>query len=160
VTGQIVRVVDREIERLALDWFIPKKRCVKPAGNLDGYVPDVIVLDRARLGAEPLWKTASTITQGRSACLVVEVVSTNRHDDDARKLEDYESLGILKYWIVAYRALGGRRFIGTPKQPMVSVYELVDGVYELAQFRMGEWVRSPLFPELDGLADQFLRVEE
>ncbi|WP_283812977.1 Uma2 family endonuclease [Leptothermofonsia sichuanensis] len=75
VTSQIVRVVDREIERLALDWFIPKTCCVKPAGNLDGYVPDVIVLDRARLGAEPLWKTASTITQGRSACLVVEVVS-------------------------------------------------------------------------------------
>ncbi|WP_283812978.1 Uma2 family endonuclease [Leptothermofonsia sichuanensis] len=82
------------------------------------------------------------------------------HDDYARKLEDYESLGILKYRIVDYRALGGRRFIGTPKQPMVSVYGLVDGVYELAQFRMEERVRSPLFPELDGLADQFLRVEK
>lgn len=145
VTSQIVRVVDREIERLALDWFIPKTCCVKPVGNLDGYVPDVIVLDRARLGAEPLWKTASTITQGRSACLVVEVVSTNWHDDYARKLEDYESLGILEYWIVDYRALGGRRFIGTPRQPMVSVYGLVDGDMNWLSFGWGSGCDRPCF---------------
>jgi hypothetical protein len=43
---------------------------------------------------------------------------------------------------VDYRALGGRRFIGSPKQPMVNVYGLVDGVYELAQFRIVERLRS------------------
>lgn len=51
--------------------------------------------------------------------LVVEVVSTNWHDPYARKLEDYEALGILEYWIVDYQALGGRRFIGFP---MLSQY--------------------------------------
>ncbi|MEN9222828.1 MAG: Uma2 family endonuclease [Thermostichus sp. BF3_bins_97] len=160
VTSQIVRLVDREIERLGLDWFIPKTCCVKPVGNLDGYVPDMIVLDRAELRSEPLWKTASTITQGRSARLVVEVVSTNWHDDYAKKLEDYESLGIPEYWIADYRALGGRRFIGLPKQPTVSVYSLVNGVYELAQFRLGDMVRSAVFPELELRTEQILQVAE
>jgi Uma2 family endonuclease len=159
VTGQVVRVVDREIERLDLNWFIPRTCCVKPAGNLDGYVPDVIVLDRAQLALEPLWKTTSTITQGKSACLVVEVVSTNWHDDYAKKLEDYETLGISEYWIVDYRALGGRRFIGMPKQPTISVYSLVDGLYQVQQFRMGEQVRSGVFPDLTLMADQLLQVE-
>ncbi|NJK62641.1 MAG: hypothetical protein HC921_08125 [Synechococcaceae cyanobacterium SM2_3_1] len=41
------------------------------------------------------WKRASTITQGCSVVLVVEVVSTNWQDDNARKLEDYEGLGLI-----------------------------------------------------------------
>jgi Uma2 family endonuclease len=158
VASQVIRAVDREIERLKLNWFVPNTCCVKPASDVDAYVPDVIVLDRDQLVAEPLWKSASTITSGDAARLVVEVVSTNWHDDYARKLEDYEALGIAEYWIVDYRALGGRRFIGVPKQPMVSVYALVDGLYQLAQFRMGDKVKSQIFPALDLSADKILRV--
>ncbi|KGF72646.1 hypothetical protein DO97_06865 [Neosynechococcus sphagnicola sy1] len=158
VASQIIRAIDREIERLNLNWFIPNTCCVKPAGNLDAYIPDVIVLDRAQLGAELLWKTASTITSGKSAQLIVEVVSTNWHDDYARKLEDYEALEIAEYWIVDFRALGGRRFIGSPKQPTVSVYTLVDGLYQLQQFRVGEILRSHIFPELQLSTDKILQT--
>jgi Uma2 family endonuclease len=158
VASQVIRTVDREIERLNLNWFIPNTCCVKPVSNLDAYIPDVIVLDRSQLVTEPLWKTASTITSGSSARLVVEVVSTNWHDDYARKLEDYEALGIGEYWIVDFRALGGRRFIGFPKQPTVSVYSLVDGLYELRQFQIGDKVRSRVFPELELSADKILQV--
>ena len=44
-------------------------------------------------------------------------------------------MGIFEYWIVDYLGLGGRRYVGNPKQPTLSVYELVDGEYNLTQFR-------------------------
>ncbi|APB34515.1 Uncharacterized protein conserved in cyanobacteria [Gloeomargarita lithophora Alchichica-D10] len=148
ITAHLVRVIDREIERLGHDWFIPKTACLKPAGDLDGYIPDVMVLDRQELAGEPLWKKASTLTQGRSTPLVVEVVSTNWHDDYAKKLDDYEALGIGEYWIVDYRGLGGRRFIGFPKQPTLTVCTLTSGEYQLAQFRAQDILKSSVFPEL------------
>lgn len=160
VISLLTRKLDREVERLDLPWFIPKTCCVKPEGNLDGYVPDLIILDRAQLASEPLWKKASTITRGESARLVVEVASTNWQDDYAKKLEDYELLGISEYWIVDYRALGGRRYIGDPKQPTVSVYRLVDGLYQLQQFREDDELKSSIFPELGLIAAEVLTVAE
>jgi Uma2 family endonuclease len=159
VISVLTRKLDRELERLDLPWFIPKTCCVKPTGNLDGYVPDLIVLDRAQLALEPLWKRASTITQGASARLVVEVASPNWQDDYAKKLEDYELLGIPEYWIVDYRALGGRRYIGSPKQPMVSVYELVDGIYQVRQFKEGDAIASTTFSNLRLTASEILIVK-
>jgi Uma2 family endonuclease len=158
VISLLTRKLDREVERLDLSWFIPKTCCVKPEGNLDGYVPDLIVLDRGQLRSEPLWKKASTIVRGVPAQLVVEVASTNWQDDYAKKLEDYELLGIPEYWIVDYRALGGRRFIGSPKVPTVSVYTLVDGVYQVRQFRAGDAIVSAIFPELSLSAAEILTV--
>jgi Uma2 family endonuclease len=157
IISVLTRRLDREIERLGLDWFMPKTCCVKPESELDGYVPDLIVLDRAELQAEPLWKKASTITRGASVRLVMEVASTNWQDDYAKKLEDYEWLGIPEYWIVDYRALGGRRFIGLPKQPTVSVYTLVKGVYQVQQFHRGEAIASAVLPELGLRAEVVLK---
>ncbi len=158
ITSLLTRKLDREVERLNLPWFIPRTGCVKPGGDLDGYVPDLIVLDRTQLVSEPLWKQASTIMRGTSARLVVEVASTNWQDDYAKKLEDYELLGIPEYWIVDYRALGGRRFIGSPKQPTVSVYVWVDGVYQGQQFRGQDAIASSIFPELELRANEVLTV--
>ena len=59
--------------------------------------------------------------------MIIEVVSTNWRDDYLTKLRDYEEIGIKEYWIVDYLALGGRRYIGNPKQPTISIYQLVDG---------------------------------
>ena len=44
--------------------------------------------------------------------------------------------------------LGGRNFIGYPKQPTITVYYLVDGEYDLHQFRSCEMIESPTFPDL------------
>jgi len=85
---------------------------------------------------------------GSSVPLIVEVTSTNWGDDYALKLEAYESMGIQEYWIIDYLGLGGRRFIGNPKQPTFSVYQLVDGEYQVKQFRNGDRIQSPIFPEL------------
>lgn len=76
-----------------------------------------MLVDPAELSKEPLWKKESVITLGTSVKLAVEVVSTNWPDDYARKFEDYEAMEIAEYWIVDYLGLGGRRYIGSPKQP-------------------------------------------
>ena len=90
----------------------------------------------------------SIITQGSSVKLAIEVVSTNWQDDYAIKQIAYQALGIQEYWIVDYLGLGGRNFIGYPRQPTISVYYLVDGEYDLHQFRSCEMIESPTFPDL------------
>ncbi|TAE88231.1 MAG: Uma2 family endonuclease, partial [Verrucomicrobia bacterium] len=114
----------------------------------------VIVLDRTALANEPRWKKESVITMGSSVRLAVEVVSTNWQDDYLVKVADYERLGIPEYWVVDYAALGGRRFIGNPKQPTISVYQLVDGEYQISQFRGNDIVESLAFPELKLTAEK------
>ncbi len=144
-----------EIERLALPYIIPRQALVKPIDtDKSGYNPDVIVLDQLALNEEPLWKKRSTITQGKSVLVVIEVVSTNWRDDYGHKFIDYEALQIPEYWIVDYLGLGGRRYIGSPKQPTLSVYQLIDGEYQVQQFRARERLISSAFPELTLTAEQ------
>jgi Uma2 family endonuclease len=143
-----------EIERLQLPYFIPKE-CVIKSGNNTGYEPDVIILDEERVATnESRWDKESIITLGSSVRLVIEVVSTNWEDDYARKLDEYETMGIPEYWIIDYLGLGGHKFIGKPKQPTFSIYSLVDGEYQVTQFRGNDRLVSPTFPELNLTAKQ------
>ena len=89
---------------------------------------------------------------------MVEVVSTNWQNDYMTKLQDYEILGIPEYWIVDYLGLGGRRYIGSPKQPTISVYQLIDGEYEVQQCRGDDRLVSAIFPELNLTVSQILPV--
>jgi Uma2 family endonuclease len=144
-----------EIRRLQLPYLIPRQTIVKPVDtDKSGYNPDVIVLDQPALTEEPLWKKRSTILQGTSVRLVIEVVSTNWRDDYGHKFVDYEALQIPEYWIVDYLGLGGRRYTGSPKQPTLSVYQLVDGEYQVQQFRDADPISSVAFPELKLTAAQ------
>jgi Uma2 family endonuclease len=96
---------------------------------------------------------------GASVRLAVEVVSTNWQDDYLVKVTEYEILGIPEYWVVDYAAKGGRCFIGNPKQPTISVYQLVDGEYQISQFRGDDRVESLAFPpELRLTAEQIFRA--
>lgn len=149
-----------EIERLQLPYFLPRTCTVKPALPRMGYKPDIVVLNERELISEPLWQKASTIINGASAPLVVEVVSSNWRDDYLTKLRDYEEMGIPEYWIIDYLALGGRRLIGSPKQQTVTVYQWVDGEYQLQQFRRDEQIVSVIFPELKLIADQVFKAGE
>jgi Uma2 family endonuclease len=158
VTGFIASEINFEIRRLQLPYSIPGDYLLKPVRNDAGYQPDVFVLDRAQLTNEPRWKKESIITMGASVRLAVEVVSTNWQDDYLVKVADYERLGIPEYWVVDYAALGGRRFIGNPKQPTISVYQLVDSEYQISQFRGNDLVESLAFPELRLTAEQIFRA--
>ncbi|MEA5498899.1 Uma2 family endonuclease [Limnoraphis robusta] len=140
-----------------LPYLIPKECVVKPLREESGYEPDVIILDRLSVVNEPRWETGSIITMGSSIRLIVEVVSSNWRDDYALKASDYEEMGIAEYWIVDYLGLGGKRFIGNPKQPTISVYHLVDGEYQVNQFRGNNPIESVAFPELNLTAEKIFQ---
>jgi Uma2 family endonuclease len=158
VTGFTRDEISAEIRRLKLPYFIPGDCLLKPIRDEAGYQPDVIVLDQVALANEPRWDRESIITMGSSVRLAVEVVSTNWQDDYHFKFADYERLGIPEYWVVDYAALGGRRFVGNPKQPTLSVYRLVDGEYQISQFRGDDRVESLAFPELKLTTEQIFRA--
>ena len=149
VIALIRRKLDVEIERQNLPLFIPQSCLIKPLRVGEGYLPDIIVLDQEKVKTDPYWKKYSSLSTGDAIKLIVEVVSTNWQDDYLIKLAEYEKLGVPEYWIVDYRALGGVRFIGSPKMPMVWIYKLGDQEYQPGQpFQVGQRLISPTFPEL------------
>lgn len=156
VSGFLAAELNFEIRRTQQPYFIPKECTVRSQEEQSGYNPDVIVLDQAAIENEPYWEKSSVITMGRSAKLVIEVVSTNWQDDYLIKLNDYERLEIPEYWVVDYLGIGGRRYIGNPKQPTFSVYQLIAGEYEVRQFRGNARIESAIFPQLNlSAADVF-----
>jgi Uma2 family endonuclease len=158
INGFLAGEVTLEFKRLKLPYLIPKQALVKIPDKESGYSPDVIVINQKNLSAEPMWKKSSTLTQAASVPLVIEVVSTNWRDDYASKLVDYETFGVPEYWIVDYLALGGRRYIGNPKQPTISVYYLLDSEYQVNLFRGSDRIISPTFPELNLTAEQIFQA--
>jgi Uma2 family endonuclease len=158
VVGFSARKLTAQFDRLNLPYFIPKEALVQSSENESAYSPDVLILNETNLASEPLWEKFSTVTQGASIPLVVEVVSTNWQDDYIKKVGEYELIGIPEYWIVDYLGLGGRRFIGNPKQPTISIYRLIDGEYEISQFRGDDRIESPTFPELNLTAQQIFQA--
>lgn len=158
IAGFLIAELNFEIRRLKLPYFIPKECLIKSVRDQSGYEPDLIIIDEKQVNNNPRWNKESIITEGNSVPLVVEVVSTNWSDDYALKLEEYEILGIDEYWIVDYLGLGGRRFIGNPKQPTISVYQLMEGEYQVQQFRDHQRIESRTFPELSLTALQVFQA--
>jgi Uma2 family endonuclease len=158
VIGFLVFEITRECIRLNLCYIIPKTAFVRPEKSESAYSPDVLLLNRPNLVSEPLWKKESTVSQAASIPLVIEVVSTNWRDDYLKKVADYEAVGIPEYWIVDYAGLGGKRFIGNPKQPTIWVYSLVEGEYQVRQFRGSDRIVSFTFPELNLTAQQIFQA--
>ncbi|MEG4285060.1 Uma2 family endonuclease [Microcoleus sp. A006_D1] len=158
VKGFLTIKISFQIERLGLPYSIPNQVIVRPPEKDSGYVPDVLVLNRANLVNETLWQKQSILSLGASIPLAIEVVSTNWRDDYYLKYADYEEMGIPEYWIVDYAALGGRNFIGNPKHPTISVCNLVDGEYQIVRFRDNERILSQTFPDLNLTANQIFQA--
>ncbi|MBW4592396.1 MAG: Uma2 family endonuclease [Brasilonema angustatum HA4187-MV1] len=157
VSGNIAGRIYTEILRTHLNWLIPKTCLIKhPRAEATALRPDVIVLDKEKLGQEPLWQKKLIICNGNTIKLVAEVVSTNWQDDYARKVEEYAFLEIPEYWIIDFRGLGGLQFIGNPKQPTFTVCQLVNGIYQQQQYRLGDSIYSYLFPNLDLKLDDIM----
>jgi Uma2 family endonuclease len=139
-------------------WTIPREAIVKSSNGTSGYEPDIIILNQENIVSEPHWESGSVIENASSVKLIVEVVSTNWRDDYHLKYADYEELGIPEYWIVDYAALGGRNFIGDPKQQTIFVCQLIDGEYQMTHFRSNELIVSPTFSQLNLTAQQVFDV--
>ncbi len=160
VAGFLAMEIAFQIKRFNLPFFIPRQGLIKAIDtDKSAYIPDVMVLDDDSIkNNEPMWKKRSTITQGKTIKLAIEVVSTNWQDDYLMKLGEYEKLGIEEYWIIDYLGLGGRRYIGTPKQPTISIYHLVDEEYTIKLFQGKDVIKSRLFPEISLTAEEIFEV--
>jgi Uma2 family endonuclease len=161
VAGFITKKTCVQIELAELPWTVLQRPLFRPPNiAMTAFRPDVAVIDEIALRDEPLWQEQSILTRSRSIKFVAEVVSSNWPNDYARKLEDYETLGIPEYWIVDHLGLGGTRYIGSPKQPTLSICTLVNGTYEIAQRRGDEPIVSPTFPDLKLTAADVLTAGE
>ncbi|GAX43214.1 hypothetical protein NIES4075_42260 [Tolypothrix sp. NIES-4075] len=154
VTSFLTLELAVQVRSMLVPYLLPKTALVKPPQRDSGYFPDILLVNSDNLHNEPLWEKESTVTQGASIPLLIEVVSTNWRDDYHKKFADYEEMGIPEYWIADYAALGGRDFLGNPKQPALFVCELVDGEYVRTLFRGNTPVVSPTFPQLNLTAQQ------
>lgn len=161
ITGFLTQELTLEYMRMNLPYRIPPKALVKLKDKETGYNPDLLLINRQNLINEPLWEKKSTLIKGESIPLVIEVVSSNWRDDYGYKLVDYEAMGIKEYWIVDYLGIGGVRFIGQPKQPTLSIYQLIDGEYQGQRFRGKDLInKSLIFPELNLTAAQVFQGQK
>ena len=155
LTGCLIErllITIREIGKGGI-WTIPRESIIKPSRE-SGYEPDIIVLNQETIGSETRWESESIIQNATSVKLIVEVVSSNWRDDYYDKLRDYEEMEIKEYWIVDYAALGGKKFIGNPKVPTISVCILVDGEYQVTKFTGNTQIISQSFPQFNLTAQQ------
>ncbi|MGB6297194.1 MAG: Uma2 family endonuclease [Rivularia sp. (in: cyanobacteria)] len=157
VTGFVSTKITVEFDRLKLPYFLGSKVLVKPYGKDSGFLPDVLVLDKRNLANEPLYRKESTVSQSASIPLVIEVVSTNWQDDYALKFDEYSDIGIPEYWIVDYLGIGGKEFIGSPKEPTFTICELVNGQYVRTSLKSGA-IQSKAFPELNLTVEQIFNA--
>lgn len=144
-----------EITRLQLPYFTGRRTLIKPSGKDTAYLPDVVIINKPNLTAEPFWRESAVVTQAASIPLVIEVVGENWHDNYYRKLLDYQAIGIPEYWLVDYLGIGWQSDIGgTPQQPTILVYSLVELEYQVSQFREDDLIQSCVFQELNLSAKQ------
>ncbi|MTJ47389.1 Uma2 family endonuclease [Dolichospermum sp. UHCC 0259] len=159
VGGKLATKLGIAITHAELPWVIPRTCLIRPfAETATARRPDIVVLDETVLHHEPFWEHEPVIALGKSIKLVVEVVSTNWRDDYLTKLRDYEEIGILEYWIIDYLALGGIRYIGSPKQPTISIHLLIEGEYQVKQFQDDARIISSTFPDLNLTAQQVFKA--
>ncbi len=153
ISGFLIAELNFEIRKQNLPYSIPKNCLLKPLKPRSGYLPDVAVINREYLKNEALWEKSSVIQDGKTVPLVIEVVSTNWRDDYGHKFVEYEAMGIAEYWIVDYRALGAVRYIGKPKQPTITICQLIEGEYQMEKFVKGDRLKSSVFSQLELAAD-------
>ncbi|MEH2455547.1 Uma2 family endonuclease [Nostoc sp.] len=124
------------------------------------------------------WQRMKTSSSSAAAYIpppgIIEVVSNNWKDDYLTKLAEYvrvasrsrsvsdrrrEDLGVFEYIIVDYAAFGGIRFIGSPKQPTITIYQLEDGEYLPPKvFRGQDRIDFRLFPNIPLTAEQIFTM--
>ncbi|NET31514.1 MAG: Uma2 family endonuclease [Cyanothece sp. SIO1E1] len=114
--------------------------------------------------AEAEWKRLENSPSPAAAYtappMVIEVTSSNYSVDYMAKLGEYEALAIQEYWIVDYKAFGPTRYLGSPKQPTIFVFQFdaTEKAYrEPTQFRDGQQIESDMLGKLELTANQIFQ---
>jgi Uma2 family endonuclease len=117
---------------------------------------DIVVFAQAEW--ERLRLSSASAAAYTAPPLVIEVVSSNWRDDYRIKLNEYEALGVLEFWIVDYAGLGGVQYIGSPKQPTTTINCLIEGEYQARQYQGDAPIASPTFPHLQLTTNQIVAM--
>lgn len=158
VADFVENILEAEVNRLNLNYRVSSRiviRTLTSRGREQGRHPDVSVVDKT------VWEANRDAYSAlrEPLQLAVEVVSTNWEDDYIDKLDEYERLGMLEFWIVDYMGLGSRDYLGNPKEPAVLVFLLDEaGKYQYTRFRSADRIVSQTFPELALTVAQILAV--
>jgi Uma2 family endonuclease len=157
VADELCEMLSSHCKDLSLP-YVPKRQKQVMTGNNpvtgreESRRADIVVFDRGE------WERMRQLSGSAAAYvpppLVIEVVSTNWRDDYEHKLNEYEALGVYEYWVVDFAGLGGLRYIGSPKQPTLTIYYLSEGEYQPQQFRGEDRIESPTFSNLTLTANQ------
>jgi Uma2 family endonuclease len=157
VADELCEILSQHCKQLQLPYVPKRQKQVMTgknpvSGRDESRRADILVFDQAE------WERMRQSTGSAAAYvpppLVIEVVSTNWRDDYEYKLNEYEAIGITEYWVVDYAALAGIRYIGKPKQPTITVYQLTEGEYLAQRFQGDDKILSMVFPNLDLTAHQ------
>ena len=158
IVAFIYKKFDREIDRLSLDFVLRQNVSIKTNkinGLSQGRVPDISVIDRDTWYSNP--SDYSSLIEPIQ--LAIEVTSSNWTDDYIEKFDEYQRLGIPEYWVVDYKAIASREFLGNPKIPTIFVNLLDEnGKYQTNKFTGDDKIISRTFPELDLTAAQILNI--
>lgn len=141
-----------EIARLARDWIALKSLVGvrSPRGGRwdTSRIPDVVVIPMSQW-RELRNREAVIELNETPPLLVVEVVSESTKTADYRaKRVEYNALNIPEYWIVD---------LLTSK---VTVFTLIEGLYELVEFTGSDKILSNTFSELELTVDRILTAGE
>jgi Uma2 family endonuclease len=147
------QVFDRAIQQLGYDWEAFRESGQRTDDN-SSRLPDVVIV--------PIEAINPTLNQSAvlqvPSLLAVEIVSPSSATEDyTEKLKEYQSLGIPEYWVVDHSGLGAAKYIGFPKLPTLSIYELVNGEYQVSLFRGTDRIVSRTLPNLQLTAEQVFR---
>ncbi len=143
------RVFEAEIERLGYDWVAVRETGQRTEED-SSRLPDVTVVPFDQI--KPVLNQAAVLTV--PAPIVVEIVSPSSATEDYdAKPKEYQRLKVKEYWVVDHEGLGAAKYIGFPKAPTVTIYELIEA-YQVKRFRGDDRIVSPTFKGLNLTADQ------
>jgi Uma2 family endonuclease len=140
VVDGLCRLIADYCQAQNLDYIARQNKQVRlksvPGSPESSRKADIVLFDKTEW--DKMRRSSASAAAYVAPPLVIEVMSTNWGDDYRIKLNEYEILGILEYWIVDY----------IPKQPTVMVNRLIDGEYQARQFQGEASIVSPTFPQL------------
>lgn len=144
------RSLDAAIEQLGYLWEAFRETGQRTESD-SSRLPDVTVVPVAAI--EQFLNQTAILTI--AAPLVIEIVSPSSATEDyTDKLREYQTLGVREYWVVDHEGLGAARYIGFPKTPTVTIYELIEAEYVSKRFQADALIESPTFKNLNLTANQ------
>ncbi len=156
IADYLAMVFKQEIARLSEPWIALQGTGQQTKEN-SARLPDVAIVPLAEIYGE---LDHSAVLRA-AAILVVEVVSDSTALQDYReKVTEYQTKGIREYWVVDPDPFGAAKYVGSPKLPTVSVYQLVEGAYQVQRFQGDTAIISATFPDLNLTAAQVLAAKQ